>query len=74
MARKEFYVLLHVKEENSANQTAGVGTHCSNSEKPELSHSTMTMYVLLMTAVKTHKLLQTGYYRLLLVCTNQLRN
>jgi hypothetical protein len=70
MARKGFYVLLHVAEENSANQTADVGTHYSNSEQPELSRSTMTMNVLLMTAVQTHRLLQTGYYGFIHVHTN----
>ena len=51
MVRKEFYELLHVEVENCASHTASVGIHCSNSEQPELSHSTMTMYVPLMTAV-----------------------
>jgi hypothetical protein len=50
MARKEIYVLPSIEAENSANHTAGVGTHCNNSEQPELNHSTMTIYVLLMTA------------------------
>jgi len=57
MARKEIYMLPRIEAENSANQTTGVGTHCSNSEQPKLSLSTVTMYVLLMTAVQTHKLL-----------------
>jgi hypothetical protein len=56
MARKEIYVLPCIKAENSANQTTGVGTHCSNSEQPELSHSTVTLYVL-MTEVQTYRLL-----------------
>jgi len=53
MARKEIYVLPSIEAENSANETTGVGTHCSNNEQPELSHSTVTLYVLLMTAVQT---------------------
>jgi hypothetical protein len=56
MTRKEIYMLPRIEAENSANQTTGVGTHCSNSEQPELSHSTVTLYVL-MTAIQTHRLL-----------------
>lgn len=56
MTRKEVNALPRIETENSANQTTGVGTHCSNSEQPELSHLTMTMCVL-MTAVQAHKLL-----------------
>lgn len=65
MARKEIYVLPRIEAENSANQATGVGTHCSSSKQPELSHSTVTIYILLMTVVQAHKLLRTGYYRLL---------
>lgn len=57
MVRTEFYVLLHAEAENSANRTASADTHCSNSEWPELSHSTTTMYGPLRTEVLIHELL-----------------
>jgi len=60
-ARKGSSVLLHAEAENSANQTASAGTHCSNSEWAELTRSTMTTDALLKIAVQIHELLHTGH-------------